>query len=125
MLFRVEDVTTAYKSGLVRAVKLYPAGATTNSEFGVTDMMNIKPVLAAMSSLGMPLLVHGEVSDSSVDIFDREGVFLEHVLSPLRNEFPDLKVRKTTPLALPHLCPVYILHRLCWSTSPQRRLWLS
>ncbi|CAE7839042.1 pyrC, partial [Symbiodinium microadriaticum] len=58
----VEDVTVAYRSGLVKAVKLYPAGATTNSEFGVTDVKHIKAVLGAMSSLGMPLLVHGEVA---------------------------------------------------------------
>lgn len=93
MIFRSEDVTTAYESGKVFAVKLYPAGATTNSEYGVTDISKIKPVLSTMSNLGMPLLVHGEVSDPTVDIFDREMVFIDSILRPLRSEFPDLKVR--------------------------------
>ena len=74
------------------AVKLYPAGATTNSEYGVTNIQNIKPVLTAMATLGMPLLVHGEVSDPTVDIFDREKVFIDIILRPLRFEFPTLKV---------------------------------
>ena len=87
-----EDVTEAYRSGRVYAVKLYPAGATTNSEYGVTNIQNIKPVLTAMATLGMPLLVHGEVSDPTVDIFDREKVFIDIILRPLRLEFSTLKV---------------------------------
>jgi dihydroorotase len=92
---RPEDVTVAYDSGLVYPVKLYPAGATTNSEYGVTEINKIKHVLSTMSDIGMPLLVHGEVSDPAVDIFDREKVFLDTILTPLRLEFPDLKVPHT------------------------------
>ncbi len=74
------------------AVKLYPAGATTNSEAGVTDLEKAGPALAAMVDLGLPLLVHGEVTDPSVDIFDREKVFIERVLGPLVERWPGLKV---------------------------------
>lgn len=87
-----EDVALAAKSGLITAVKLYPAGATTNSDSGVKDIENVMPVLERMAQIGLPLCVHGEVTDPSVDIFDREAVFIERVLAPLRTRLPDLKI---------------------------------
>jgi dihydroorotase len=86
------EIEKAAKSGFIHAVKLYPAGATTHSSQGVTDISRIEPVLAALSDTGLPLLVHGEVTDSAVDIFDRERVFIETVLQPLCQSFPRLKV---------------------------------
>jgi dihydroorotase len=86
------DVKQGFLSGVVTAVKLYPAGATTNSDAGVKDITRIYPVLAVMEEIGMPLLVHGEVVDSDIDIFDREAVFIETKLIPIRKQFPDLKI---------------------------------
>ena len=87
------DVIIAAKaSGFVKAVKYYPAGATTNSEFGVTDIRKCDAVLAAMQQVELPLLMHGEVTDQAVDIFDREKVFIEQQLIPLRRQFPHLRV---------------------------------
>ncbi|WP_203140647.1 dihydroorotase [Marinobacter mangrovi] len=86
-----EDIRTAHAAGVL-AAKLYPAGATTNSASGVTDIRNIDDALAAMSECGMLLLVHGEVTDGDIDIFDREKIFLERVLAPTRERFPDLRV---------------------------------
>ena len=86
------DVVSAYSDGVVSAVKLYPAGATTNSDSGVRNIARAMPVLEAMASAGCPLCVHGEVTDHDVDIFDREAVFIESVLEPLRRALPDLKV---------------------------------
>jgi dihydroorotase len=88
----VDDVSAAHASGLVKAVKLYPAGATTNSQSGVTDISLVMPVLERMASIGLPLCVHGEVTDPSVDIFDREAVFIDTVLAPLRRRLPELRV---------------------------------
>ena len=85
------DIHAAKTAGVV-ATKLYPAGATTNSASGVTDIRNIDAALQAMSDSGMLLLVHGEVTDADIDIFDREKVFLERVLAPTLERFPDLKV---------------------------------
>ena len=87
-----EEIRTAHQSGHVYAAKLYPAGATTNSDSGVTDVANIYNALEAMSDVGMPLLVHGEVTTDDIDIFDREEVFIEQVLKPLVNKFPTLKI---------------------------------
>ncbi len=87
-----EEITRAKRSGLVFACKYYPAGATTNSDSGVTDLDNIYPVLARMEQEGLPLLLHGEVTDSDVDIFDREAVFIDRHLGKLTSSFPDLKV---------------------------------
>ena len=87
-----DDLARGHAEGVFTAAKLYPAGATTNSAHGVTDIANIRPVLARMEEIGMPLLVHGEVTDPRIDIFDREAVFLERVLAPLRRDFPALKV---------------------------------
>ena len=87
-----EEIHTAAASGIVKAVKLYPAGATTNSDSGVTDIRNLDKVLAAMQEVGMPLLVHGEVTDADIDVFDREAVFIERVLKPTVERFPNLKI---------------------------------
>jgi dihydroorotase len=86
------EIDAARASGFVHAVKLYPAGATTNSDAGVSDLKKCRATLARMEKLGVPLLVHGEVTDPAVDIFDREAVFIETVLSPLLRDFPALKV---------------------------------
>jgi dihydroorotase len=87
-----DDVALAHASGLVKAVKLYPAGATTNSQSGVRDFDKVRPVLERMAEIGLPLCVHGEVTDPDVDIFDREAVFLDRVLDPIRRRTPRLRV---------------------------------
>ncbi|MFT6452230.1 MAG: dihydroorotase [Halocynthiibacter sp.] len=87
-----DDVAEAHASGLVKAVKLYPAGATTNSTSGVTDFDKVRGVLERMAEIGLPLCVHGEVTDPNVDIFDREAVFIDRVLEPLRAATPGLRV---------------------------------
>nr|WP_284047704.1 dihydroorotase [Halomonas gemina] len=87
-----DEIERAHASGLVQAVKLYPAGATTNSASGVTDLAHCDAAVAAMARLGIPLLVHGEVTDADIDIFDREAVFIERVMKPLLERHPDLKV---------------------------------
>ncbi len=86
------DVAAAHASGLVKAVKLYPAGATTNSASGVRDFDKVRGVLEKMAEIGLPLCVHGEVTDPSVDIFDREAVFIDRVLDPVRRATPGLRV---------------------------------
>ncbi|RWR12964.1 dihydroorotase [Paenirhodobacter populi] len=86
------DVAAAHASGLVKAVKLYPAGATTNSASGVRDFARVAGVLEKMAEIGLPLCVHGEVTDPAVDIFDREAVFIDTVLDPLRRRTPGLRV---------------------------------
>jgi dihydroorotase len=87
-----DEIRKAKASGLIHAAKLYPAGATTNSDSGVTSIPNLYPVLEAMAEVGMLLLVHGEVTDSSIDIFDREKVFLETILAQVVTDFPKLKI---------------------------------
>lgn len=87
------EIKRAKASGFVHGVKLYPAGATTNSDAGVTDLLkHCSQTLEAMQEVGLPLLVHGEVTDPEVDLFDREAVFIDRVMIPLRNRFPELKV---------------------------------
>jgi len=86
------EIDTARASGLVHAVKYYPAGATTHSDAGVTDLAKCRAALARMQQLGMPLLVHGEVTDPAVDVFDREAVFIERILTPLLKDFPALRL---------------------------------
>jgi dihydroorotase len=87
------EIERARDSGVVKAVKLYPAGATTNSDAGVTDLLGkCGPALRALERFGMPLLMHGEVTDPEVDVFDREAVFIDRVLRPLRAAYPALKV---------------------------------
>ncbi len=87
-----DDVAAAHASGLVKAVKLYPAGATTNSHGGVRDLDRVTGVLERMAEIGLPLCVHGEVTTPEVDIFDREAVFIDTVLDPLRRRIPGLRV---------------------------------
>lgn len=89
---RAEEVRKAKASGFVHAVKLYPAGATTNSDSGLTRMDKVYDTLAAMEEIGLPLLVHGEVTDSDIDIFDREKAFIDRELSPLLKRFPKLRL---------------------------------
>jgi dihydroorotase len=87
-----EQIIRGQASGFVHAVKYYPAGATTHSDAGVTDLLRCEAVFAAMEEAGLPLLVHGEVTDPAVDIFDRETVFIERVMLPLQIRHPRLKV---------------------------------
>lgn len=87
-----DDVSAAHASGLVKAVKLYPAGATTNSASGVRDFDKVRPVLERMAEIGLTLCVHGEVTDADIDIFDREAVFIDRVLDPVRRATPGLRV---------------------------------
>ena len=86
------DVVSAHAAGIIAAVKLYPAGATTNSASGVRDFDKVRPVLEAMAEAGIPLCTHGEVTDPAVDIFDREAVFIDRVLDPVRRATPGLRV---------------------------------
>jgi dihydroorotase len=87
-----KEVARGFEEGAFAAVKLYPAHATTNSASGVTDYARIIPVLERMAGLGMPLLVHGEVTDPEVDVFDREAAFIDRVLDPLRRRLPELRI---------------------------------
>ncbi|HEX4329716.1 MAG TPA: dihydroorotase [Burkholderiales bacterium] len=87
-----DEIMRVKESGFVKALKLYPAGATTNSDAGVTDLAKCHQTLEKMAELGIPLLCHGEVTDSAVDVFDREALFIERVMQPLRRRLPQLKV---------------------------------
>lgn len=87
-----DEILLAADCEFIKAVKYYPAGATTNSENGVTDIENVYPVLERMSEVGLPLLVHGEVTDDGIDIYDREQRFIETVLAPLVSRYPDLRL---------------------------------
>jgi len=91
-LTQAGEIRAAKESGFIHAVKYYPAGATTNSENGVTDINRVYPVLAEMEKQDLPLLLHGEVTDSDVDVFDREAVFIERHLIPLTHAFPRLRM---------------------------------
>lgn len=86
------EIAEGHRQGVFTACKLYPAHATTNAAHGVTDIAGLAPVFAAMERIGMPLLVHGEVTDADIDIFDREAVFIDRVLAPLAAKFPGLKI---------------------------------
>ena len=86
------EIAAAKASGFVQGVKLYPAGATTNSDSGVTDIRRCDETLAEMARLGMPLLIHGEVTDAEIDVFDREAVFIDRILGPLLQRHPTLRV---------------------------------
>ena len=87
-----EEIERGFREGVFTAAKLYPAHATTNSAAGVTDLARLADVLTTMESIGMPLLIHGEVTDGDVDVFDREAVFIERHLKPLRARYPELRV---------------------------------
>ncbi|MFK5987047.1 MAG: dihydroorotase [Pseudomonadota bacterium] len=88
----VDEIVKASSSGFIKGVKLYPAGATTNSDAGVTDIKHCYNVLEAMQKYHLPLLIHGETTSSDIDIFDREKVFIDKILIPLRKDFPELKI---------------------------------
>ena len=121
-----DEVARAVDAGIV-GIKLYPAGATTNSDAGVTDLRRVYPTLEAMQRLGLVLQVHGEVTDPAVDIFDREAVFIERVMQPLRADFPALKVvfeHITTRQAAqyvaqagPHTAATVTAHHLLYSRN--------
>jgi len=87
-----EEIIAARKSCFIKGLKLYPAGATTNSDAGVTDIRNCDAALEEMQKAGLPLLVHGEVTDPQIDVFDREKVFIDQILQPLMQRFPELKI---------------------------------
>lgn len=100
------EIRSGFDEGLIKAAKLYPAGATTNSESGVTSISKIHRVLELMQELGMPLLVHGEIVDADTDIFDREALFIEKVMEPTRLRFPELKIvfeHATTAVAIQYV----------------------
>ncbi|EGT0452896.1 dihydroorotase [Serratia marcescens] len=86
------ELVNGFEQGVFTAAKLYPANATTNSSHGVSDVTGIYPLFEQMQKIGMPLLIHGEVTDPSVDIFDREARFIEQVMEPIRQQFPELKI---------------------------------
>ena len=121
------EIARARASGFVHAVKYYPAGATTNSDLGVTDLANCDAVFAAMEQHGVPLLLHGDVTDPAVDIFDREAVFIERHLIPLRKKFPALKIvleHLTTrqgvefvQSAPPHVAATLTVHHLLYNRN--------
>ncbi len=86
------ELVSGFEQGVFTAAKLYPANATTNSSHGVSDVTGIYPLFEQMQKIGMPLLIHGEVTDPAVDIFDREARFIEQVMEPIRRHFPELKI---------------------------------
>jgi dihydroorotase len=122
-----EQIAAAKQSGFVHAVKYYPAGATTNSENGVTDWQRARPALAAMERHDVPLLLHGEVTDGEIDVFDREAVFLERHLTPLMRDFPGLRIvleHVTTQDAVdfvraggPRVAATITAHHLLWNRN--------
>lgn len=118
-----EEILSAKKSGVVYGVKLYPAGATTNSDSGVTHLENIYSVLETMEEIGLPLLVHGEVTDPHIDVFDREKVFIEQKLAPLTERFPTLKVvfEHITTLDAAHFV-LYAAENIAATITPQHLL---
>lgn len=87
-----DEIAKGHEEGVFTAVKFYPAGATTNSDSGVTDIKNVSRVFERMQEIGMPLLVHGEITDPATDIFDREALYIEQVLQPIMKDFPELKI---------------------------------
>ncbi|ULX57877.1 dihydroorotase [Ectothiorhodosinus mongolicus] len=107
-----EDIEAAVATGFVHGVKLYPAGATTHSDAGVRDIRDAYPALQAMQDLGLPLMVHGEVTDPEVDIFDREKVFIERILAPLIERFDRLKV------VMEHITTAHAVDFVC--SAPER-----
>ena len=122
-----EEIVKAKVSGIIYAAKMYPAHATTNSQFGVTNIAALRPVFQAMSDCGLPLLVHGEVTDSKIDIFNREAVFIEQVLKPLISDFPTLRIvmeHITTSEAVDfilscpdHICATITAHHLLYNRN--------
>ena len=122
------EIDRAAASGFVRAAKYYPAGATTHSGAGVTDVARIEAVLARMEETGLPLLVHGEVTDPGVDVFDRERVFIERVLAGVVRRFPQLKVvfeHVTTTEAIEFVRDRGSKEQFDVSLGVARRVWLA
>ena len=118
-----EEIARGFEERVFAAVKLYPARATTNSAFGVTDYERISPVLERMAGLGMPLLIHGEVTDPEVDVFDREAVFIDRVLDPLRRRLPELRIvleHITTEEAVDY---VTVVRARTWRRRSPRITW--
>ena len=118
-----DEIRTAKASGFVHGVKLYPAGATTNSASGVTELKKVYPVLEVMQEVGMPLLIHGEVTTADIDIFDREKVFIDRHLAPLTESFPQLKIvfeHITTKDAAEFV--LYSDHNIAATITPQHLL---
>ncbi|MEN8178922.1 MAG: dihydroorotase [Pseudomonadota bacterium] len=107
-----EEIRKAKASGFIKAVKLYPAGATTNSDSGVTDIRKLYPVIEEMQNQGMPLLVHAEVTDNDIDIFDREKVFIHRHMEPLVQDFPEL------PLVFEHVTTQDAVEFVSWASGP-------
>lgn len=107
-----EEIRRAKSSGLVQAIKLYPAGATTHSDAGVSDIRKVSATLEAMQKLDLPLLIHGEVTDPEVDLFDREAVFIDRVMIPLRRDFPALRV------VFEHITTLQAAHYVRDATGP-------
>ncbi|EMS35970.1 dihydroorotase [Candidatus Liberibacter americanus] len=87
-----DDVEIGFRSGIIHAVKLYPAGSTTNSHYGISNINNVMHVFERMEKAGIPLCIHGEIPDNTIDIFDREAIFIEKILDPLRKKLPALKI---------------------------------
>jgi dihydroorotase len=119
-----EEIRKAKLSEKIHGIKLYPAGATTHSDAGVTNIKNCYPALEAMQSCGIPLLVHGEVVDPDVDVFDREKIFIERILTPTMKDFPELKVvfeHITTKDAADFVCASN--QRLGATITPQHLLY--
>jgi dihydroorotase len=122
-----EQILAAQASGFVHAVKYYPAGATTNSDSGVTDIRRVDAALEAMQEVGMPLLLHGEVTDPGVDVFDREAEFIERVLTPLLQRLPRLKAvlehittrqaAEFVAAAPPHVGATITVHHLLYNRN--------
>jgi dihydroorotase len=122
-----DEIRRAADSGFVKAVKLYPAGATTNSDAGVSDLAKCDAALCEMEKLGLPLLVHGEVTDPSIDLFDREPVFIDTVLQPLLARYPNLRVvfehittrdaAQFVAAAGPHLAATITAHHLLYNRN--------
>ncbi len=122
---RPDEVLRGYADGAWKAMKLYPAHATTNAAQGVTDIAALDPVFAAMAGADMPLLVHGEVTDPEVDVFDREEAFLERVLSPLRARHPTLRVviEHASTAAAVRLVLADASGRLAATVTPHHLVW--
>jgi dihydroorotase len=89
---QISDIQNGFDKGLITAIKLYPAGATTNSTFGIKNFSKLKPILEHLEEIGLPLCVHGEVADEEIDIFDREAVFIDKILEPIRRDLPNLRI---------------------------------
>ena len=122
-----KDLATGYEKGIFFAAKLYPAGATTNAENGVTDVQAIAHIFETMQKLGMPLQIHGEMADPNIDFFDREKIFIDRLLIPLRRYFPELKIvleHVTTRYAVDYVMTEAQNSKIAATITPHH-LWLN